>query len=69
MAEEKKNISSAKTVSDWVEAYYGFDGLDYSKKNKIRHVHNTAQFGGIAYIITKNSKQAHTDLFESNYIQ
>ena len=66
-AEEKKNISSAKTVSDWVEAYYGFDGLDHSKKNKIKHIHHTAQFGSIAYIITKNSKQAHTDLFESNY--
>ncbi len=71
MAEEKKDppktIGTATTIRDWVTAYYGDDAIDYSKKNKVRHTIRVCQFSSIVAIVTKNSKQAHTDFFESAY--
>lgn len=70
MADEKKpetKLSEVKSINEWVDAYYSFDGWDYSKKDKVRHVTRVSQFAGICYYISKNSKKAHADLFESNY--
>lgn len=66
MADEKK-LSESSSVSEWIKGYYGFDGLDYPKVEKIRHVDRVAQFSSVCYIVGKNSKKAHTDLFDSNY--
>ena len=70
MAEEKKestSIGTATTIRDWVMAYYGDDAIDYSKKNKVRHSIRVCQFASVVAIVTKNSKKAHTDFFESSY--
>lgn len=69
MAEEKKTkaFTDVKTAADWVEVYYGDDSRDFSKKNKIRHIIRICQFGAVCFKVSKNSKKAHTDLFESNY--
>ena len=71
MAEEKKEppktIGTATTIRDWVTAYYGDDAIDYSKKNKVRHSIRVCQFASVVAIVTKNSKKAHTDFFESSY--
>lgn len=66
MADEKK-LSESSSVSEWIKGYYGFDGLDYPKAEKIRHVERVAQFSSVCYLVGKNSKKAHTDLFDSNY--
>ena len=48
MAEDNKpTLSSAKTVTDWVAAYYGTDALDHKKVEKIRHVRHTSQFASM----------------------
>lgn len=60
-------LSGVKTVSDWVEAYYGTDAMDYKKVEKIRHVQHTSQFAALCYVISHNTKTAHTDFFETNY--
>lgn len=67
MADEKIPLSSSKTVNDWVAGYYSIDTFDYGKKDKIKHVGHVAQFASICYVISKNSKKAHVDLFEANY--
>ena len=65
--ENKPVLSTAKSVTDWVASYYGQDAIDIPKAKKLDHINNLAQFGAICYIVDKNTKQAHTDLFESNY--
>lgn len=68
MADEKTvTLASAKSPTDWVNAYYGDDALDYKKVNKIKHIKHTGQFASICYMISNNSKQAHADFFDSNY--
>lgn len=66
MADDAK-ISTAGSVKDWVEAYYGDDAFDISKAKKIGHIYHTAQFSACCYVISKASKKAHADLFDSNY--
>lgn len=68
MAEdEKPRLSNVKTVTDWVASFYGTDALDYKKVEKIRHARRTTQFASICYVLSHNTKTAHTDFFESNY--
>lgn len=68
MAEEKKMTQAqAKSVADWVSGYYGDDAIDMSKANKIKHLIKTGQFASVVYVVSKNTKLAHTDLSESNY--
>lgn len=70
MAEDKKDkpkLSEAGSVNDWVASYYGFNALDHGKKDKIKHVNRVAQFASVCYVVSKNSKKAHVDFFESNY--
>lgn len=70
MAEEKKEemtLAKAKTAQDWVDAYYGDDAIDHSKKNKIRHLIRVGQYSSIIYVISKNTKKAHTDFFDEKY--
>lgn len=66
MADDPK-ISTASSVKEWVEAYYGDDAFDISKAKKIGHIYRTAQFSACCYVISKASKKAHADLFDSNY--
>lgn len=68
MADENKlKLSMAKSANEWVETYYGENAADVAKKDKIKHVGRVAEFASICYVISKNSKQAHVDFFESNY--
>ena len=67
MADNKPTLTSAKSASDWVSAFYGDDAFDYKKVEKLRHIKHTGQFAAICYAISKNTKQAHTDFFEDNY--
>ena len=71
MAEEKKDppklLSNAKTPYDWIIAFYGDDAIDDGKKNKVRHILRVCEFADVVAVVTKNSKQAHTDFFESTY--
>lgn len=70
MAEEKKppiTTATATNVGDWISAYYGDDAIDYGKKDKVRHIVRTCQFASVCFVVSKNTKQAHTDFFESNY--
>lgn len=70
MAEEKKppiTTATATNVGDWIGAYYGDDAIDYGKKDKVRHIVRTCQFASVCFVVSKNTKQAHTDFFESNY--
>lgn len=70
MAEEKKEamtLAKAQGIQDWVEGYYGDDAIDHSKANKLRHLIRVGQFAGVAWMVSKNTKQAHTDFFEANY--
>ena len=60
-------LTSAKSPADWVEAYYGDDAYDYKKVEKLRHIKHTGQFAALCYVVSKNTKQAHTDFFEANY--
>lgn len=68
MGEEKKiTQATAKSVNDWVGAYYGDDAIDMSKANKIKHLIGTAQFASVVYVVSKNTKLAHTDLSDATY--
>lgn len=70
MADEKKpqiTTATANSPAEWIGAYYSDDAIDYSKKNKIRHIIRINQFASVAFIVSKNTKKAHTDFFESNY--
>ncbi len=70
MAEQKKpsiTEATANNVSEWIDAYYGDDAVDYSKKNKIKHIVRLTQYSSLCFMVSKNSKKAHVDFFESNY--
>jgi len=60
-------LTSAKTPAEWVQAFYGDDAFDYKKVEKLRHIKHTGQFASFCYVISKNTKQAHTDFFTDNY--
>lgn len=66
MADEA-TLTSANSPESWVQAYYGDDAFDYKKVEKLRHIKHTGQFASFCYVISKNTKQAHTDFFEDNY--
>lgn len=66
MADEA-TLTSANSTESWVQAYYGDDAFDYKKVEKLRHIKHTGQFASFCYVISKNTKQAHTDFFEDNY--
>lgn len=61
--EEKKG----GPLTSWVLGYYGDDAIDLSKKTKIKHLLRTGEFASMIYVISKNSKKAHTDFFEEKY--
>ena len=71
MAEEKKDdripMTSVNSTQSWVEAFYGDDAQDLKKVNKLKHIKHTAQFASFCYVISKNTKTAHTDFFKDNY--
>lgn len=63
----KMTKAQAKTIKDFVNGYYGDDSYDYSKLQKIRHVNHMAQFATAVYVVSTNSKLAHTDFFRGEY--
>ena len=62
-----KTLTGVNSTSDWVTAYYGDDGYDFKKVDKLKHIKHVGQFASVVYVISKNTKTAHTDLFDSNY--
>ena len=64
---EDATLTSAKSPAEWVQAFYGDDAFDYKKVEKLRHIKHTGQFASFCYVISKNTKKAHTDFFEDNY--
>ena len=67
MAENKPTQATAKSVGEWVGAFYGDDAIDLSKATKVKHLIATGQFASVVYVVSKNTKLAHTDLSESAY--
>ncbi len=69
MADEEKKITqaTAKSVNEWVGGYYGTDAIDLSKANKVKHLVATGQFASVVYVVSKNTKLAHTDLSATAY--
>lgn len=69
--EEKKDdrvpMTAVNSPQTWVEAFYGDDAQDLKKVNKLKHIKHTAQFASFCYVISKNTKTAHTDFFKDNY--
>ena len=60
-------LTSAKTPAEWVQAFYGDDAFDYKKVEKLRHIKHTGQFASFCYVISKNTKQAHTEKNQGYY--
>ena len=65
--EQKASITTANSPASWVQAFYGDDAYDYKKVDKLKHIKHVGQFAAFCYVVSKNTKQAHTDFFEANY--
>jgi len=65
--ENKATQATAKSVGEWVGAFYGDDAIDLSKATKVKHLIATGQFASVVYVVTKNTKLSHTDLADTTY--